>query len=268
MNAVPFYGLVVACFDDPVVSRLAKTIKRRVVSFGLSPENDFSAADVVVHQRGSDFTLRINGQDVQRVTLPLLGTHMVSNSLAAIAVAVELGATPAEACEALKTFPGVARRSEMLGEEKGVVVVDDYAHHPREISATLAAIRRGWIVNRAAEGHELGRLVVIFQPHRFSRTKELFSDFLTCFQDADRLVMGEIYAAGEREIPGISGAALAAAVQHQYVSFVPDLSESVADVVSALRPGDVVVTVGAGSVGQLGSKILELLRQTELAANG
>jgi len=269
MNAVPFYGLVVACFDDPVVSRLAKTLKRRVVSFGLSPENDFSASDVTVHQRGSEYTLRINGEDIRRVTLPLLGSHMVSNSLAAIAVAVELGATPDEACDALKTFPGVARRSEVLGEANGIVVVDDYAHHPREILATLAAIRRGWIVNRTVEASDpLGRLIVLFQPHRFSRTKELFSDFLTCFQDADRVILGEIYPAGEKEIPGISGAALAAAVQHQYVSFVPDLQQCIPDVIRILKPGDVVVTVGAGSVGQLGPKILDQLNQIDFAANG
>ncbi len=262
MSSVPFYGLVVACFDDPVVARLAKSLKRRVVSFGLSPEHDFSASDLRVSRNGTEFTLHINGREIQRVWLPMLGAHMVSNSLAAIAVSVELGAYAQEACEALRSFPGVARRSEVLAERGGIAVLDDYAHHPREIQATLSAIRRGWI-----DGKENARLIVLFQPHRYSRTKELFSEFLSCFKEADQVILGEIYAAGESEIPGISGRALAAAMQHPAVAFIPNLTDAVQDVVAQARSGDVIVTVGAGSVGQLGPKIVEQLESYDRAAN-
>ncbi|MFN8389285.1 MAG: UDP-N-acetylmuramate--L-alanine ligase [Bdellovibrionota bacterium] len=273
MECVPFYGLVVACFDDPVVARLSRGLRRRVLSYGLSTDCDISASDIDVHSDGSEFTLHVNGKETGRVKIPLLGTHMVSNALAAIAVGLELGAFPNEACTALRSFPGVARRSEVLFHEDGITVIDDYAHHPREITATLSAIRRGWLSGKkrtdgVGDGEsDEGRLIVIFQPHRFTRTKELFSDFLTCFGDADRLILTEIYPAGEPEIPGISGQALAAAVQHPYVTFTPNLQDILSSLVPKLRPGDVVITVGAGSVSQLAHQISGILREQRNVAN-
>src|SRR5690606_18925686 len=143
------------------------------------------------------------GQEAGRVTLPMSGIHMVSNSLAAIAVAIELGARPEETIEALAQFPGVSRRTERVGLERGVLVLDDYGHHPVEIAATLAAIRRGWLPHHAAsvKSGSLGRIIVLFEPHRYSRTRELFTEFLTAFKEADEVYIGDIYPAGEAEIP-------------------------------------------------------------------
>jgi UDP-N-acetylmuramate--alanine ligase len=266
MESVPFYGLVIACFDDPVVARLASGVRRRVVSYGLSPKHDISASDIDVRSTGTSYTLHINGSEVGRVEIPLLGSHMVCNSLAAIAVGLELGAFPAEACEALRTFPGVARRSEIVHDSDGITVLDDYAHHPREISATLSAIRRARL-GGPADGTAKGKLYVVFQPHRYSRTKELFSEFLTCFDDADCLILGEIYPAGEAELPGISGQALAAAVQHPCVTFQAHLPDCLPALLPQLIAGDVVVTVGAGSVGQVAHQLAARLRERTHVAN-
>lgn len=261
MAQVPFYGLVVACGDDPVVRRLTSTIKRRVVRYGLSPENDFSAHDISIDGPVSTFTLRTGGKDLLRTSLPLPGAHMVSNALAAIAVGVELGLYAEEACASLETFPGVARRSELIAKTGGIVILDDYAHHPREISATLHALKDGWVPYAAtlAGASQPGRLVVLFQPHRYSRTRELFSDFLTCFSDADALYVTDVYAAGEEAIPGVSGESLAQAISLPRPTFVNDPLDAVEIAASDLRPGDVFVTVGAGNVYQAGKELAKRL---------
>ena len=256
MESVPFYGLVVACFDDPVVARVASKLRRRVLSYGLSPSFDLSAADIEITPEGSSFTLQIHGKEIQRVQIPMLGAHMVSNSLAAIAVGMELGAFPNEACDALASFSGVARRSELICTGNGVTVLDDYAHHPREIIATLGAIRRAWVGSR----HD-ARLIAVFQPHRYSRTKELFSEFLTAFGDADRLIISDIYPAGEEPIAGISGESLAAAVQHPAASYCADVFEAVPILLREVKAGDVIVTIGAGSVGQVAQRLAEELKE-------
>lgn len=262
LSTLPFYGVAVVCGDDPVVSRLASRLERRVVRYGLSPENSISASDIVVNRLSTTFCVHCRGRSVGPVTLPLPGAHMVSNALAAIAVALELGADLEQACASLAGFAGVARRSQLIADVEGVVVLDDYAHHPREISSTLTALRSGWFSpaqSPAAGRSASGRLIAMFQPHRYSRTKELFHEFLTCFDAADQVIVGDIYPAGEAEIPGISGEALAAAMQHPNVAFSPILSDCLPALLEQLAPGDVVITVGAGSVGNLSYQIRDRL---------
>ena len=268
MSSVPFYGVVVACGDDPVLANLLTRLHRRVIKFGLSPENDIWASDITVERLQSTFTLHYRDSAIRDsgsgdsvslartfgpIRLPIPGAHMVSNSLAAIAVAVELGASIAQACQALESFAGVARRTQLISSSEGIAILDDYAHHPREIEATLTAVKQGWL-----SGGD-GRLTVIFQPHRYSRTKELFHEFLTCFKAADRVIVGDIYAAGESEIAGITGESLAAAMQHPNVAFVPNLTDCVEMLRPQLTSGDVVITVGAGSVGQIAHQLAGII---------
>ena len=246
VSSVPFYGLVVACFDDPVVAGICQSLERRIVSYGLSGNFDVSAVDIRVVGNKSEYTLLLQGKEITRVTLPMPGVHMVSNSLAAIAVGLELGVYAEEARSYLEGFPGVSRRSELIAEYDEIRIFDDYGHHPREIAATLNGLRRGW-----CSDEKRGRLVAIFQPHRFTRTRDLFSDFVSAFSDADEVIVGDIYAAGEEPIEGISGEKLAGAMQHAKVSYVGNLNEAVLGLSKTLRRGDVVVTLGAGSVGSV-----------------
>ncbi len=267
MSKVPFYGIVIACCDDPIVARVAKGLKRRVLPYGFSPENYISAKDIEPCGATTNFTLMVDGKESGRCELPMLGSHMVSNSLAAIAVGLELGVYPEEACRALESFSGVARRAELVWRGKEVMILDDYGHHPREILATLLAMKRAWVgYKRESRSNDqsLGRLIVVFQPHRYSRTQELFSEFLTSFGDADELLLMDIYSAGEQPISGISGEGLAAAVQHPNVVFTPTLEDVQAALLERARPGDVIVTMGAGNVWQVGKQIAPMLEKMGL----
>lgn len=255
VSAVPFYGLVVACFDDPVVAGICQKLERRVVSYGLSGTFDISARDISVDRDRSTYTLVVHGKEVGQVSLPMPGVHMVSNSLAAIAVAIELGVYPDEAANYLEHFPGVSRRSELIAEHQGIRVFDDYGHHPREIAATLNGLRQGW-----CKQNQGGRLVAVFQPHRYTRTRDLFSDFVTAFNDADEVIVGDIYAAGEEPIEGVSGELLASAIQHSKVSYTSELKDAVPRLRKYLQPGDVVVTLGAGSVGAIARELAAALK--------
>ena len=249
LTAVPFYGLVIACVDDPVVAKMLPGLKRRVVTFGLSPQADISAQNVVVEGGISQFTVFIKSDEAGRFSLPMPGSHLVSNSLAAIAVALELGIPRDKIALALAQFPGVARRSEVLVKGPRCTVIDDYGHHPTEIISTLRAIRLGWI----REG--VGRLIVVFQPHRYSRTKELFSEFVSAFGDADELILTDIYSAGEDPVPGVSGELLAQSVQHHAVTYLPHVEEISEEVFKRAREGDVVVTLGAGNISSVAQEL-------------
>jgi UDP-N-acetylmuramate--alanine ligase len=249
---LPFWGLAVVCLDDPGVQSLLPRLTRRRVSYGFSAQADLVATEPEAHHWGMSFRLRQRGDRLGAVQIPLPGRHNVRNALAALAVALELEVPFGVAAEALESFGGVERRFETVGSVGGVRVVDDYGHHPTEIRATL----------RAARELHAGRLVVVFQPHRYSRTRDLFEDFSVAFHDADLLVVTEIYAAGEDKLPGVEGAALAAAIEtrgHRAVRFVPDLERVPAELVPDLRDGDLVITLGAGSVTQLGPRLLAAL---------
>jgi UDP-N-acetylmuramate--alanine ligase len=253
-NRLPFWGRAVLCIDDPGVQRLLPRIARRRSTYGLSPQAEWRAHDLARDGNGSRFAVMRGGEalGIARVQIP--GRHNVANSLAALAVAAELDVPFARAAEALASFAGVERRFEHKGTLRGVRVVDDYGHHPTEIRATLAAAR---------EQHA-GRLVVVFQPHRYTRTRDLFDGFAAAFSDADLLVITEIYAASELKLAGVSAAALAEAVRergHPEVRFIPELEAVAPALARELRAGDLVITLGAGSVTRLGPQLLAELER-------
>jgi len=259
MNSVPFYGFIALCGDDPVLNKISTSLKRRVVTFGLNPKNEISATNIEINGWNSCFDLVIKGKNVARISLPVPGHHMISNSLGAIAVALDLGAFPEEIVESLKSFPGVSRRTELLGQlnqgektPESILLIDDYGHHPSEIKATLRAIKYG-VVNNQKPG---ARLIVIFQPHRYSRTKELFTDFLVAFDDADIVYVSDIYSAGEDPIDGINSEILVSSMRHVSCSYIGELSNLSIKSLSYLEPGDVVVTMGAGSVSKFSHQLL------------
>jgi UDP-N-acetylmuramate--alanine ligase len=251
-NRVPFWGLAALCLDHPGVQAILPRMTRRTTTYGFSPQADLLATEVVLDGGGMAFSVRRRGEALGRARVPLVGEHNVQNALATLAVALELEVPFAVAAEALGSFPGIERRFERKGEAAGVQVVDDYGHHPAEIRATLAAAR---------QVHP-GRVVVVFQPHRYTRTQLLFEDFTTAFHLSDLLVLTEIYAAGEDKIADVDGARLADAVRahgQRDVRFVADLDAVPAVLVPELRAGDLVITLGAGSVSSLGPKLLAAL---------
>jgi UDP-N-acetylmuramate--alanine ligase len=253
-NRVPFWGLSVLCLDHEGVSAILPRMTRRTATYGFSPQADLLASDLAMDATGTAFSVRWREEELGRIRVPLAGRHNVQNALATIAVALELDVPFAAIAAALATFPGIERRFERKGAARGVEVVDDYGHHPAEIRATLAAAR---------QVHP-GRIAVVFQPHRYTRTQHLFDDFSTAFHQADLLVLTEIYAAGEDKIPGVESARLAEAIRahgQREVRFVADLDAVAAALVPDLQPGDLVITLGAGNVSSLGPKLLAALEE-------
>ncbi len=249
-NRVPFYGLVVACGDDPGVRRVLPRIKRPVQTYGFGQDNHWRA-EIVASDGGSRFLVWERGAAWGEAMVTQPGRHNVLNALAAIAVAQEAGIAPAAVARGLATFAGVGRRFECKGERDGVLVVDDYGHHPTEIAATLATARQVY-------PHR--RLVVAFQPHRFTRTKALFGDFARVFAGVDTLLLTEIYPASEDPIPGVSGQSLAQAIRQitaTPVHFFEDFAGLEAALPQHLRPGDLLLTLGAGSIWKVGQRYLE-----------
>lgn len=259
INKVPFYGLAVLCSDNERLRALFPRIVKRYHTYGLHERDgitpDFKATDVSLKQWGAEFRAFFKGKNLGPFRLAVPGMHNVSNALAAIAIGVELDVPVDLIRKGLAAFNGVERRFHLRGEAGGIMVVDDYGHHPTEIKATLAAAKQGW--DR--------RLVVLFQPHRYTRTRDLLDEFVHAFDYADQLFMTEIYAASESPIPGVSGAQLAEAVRaggHSSVTFV-EQKESLPDqVMPHLKPGDLVVTLGAGDIWKAGTGILARLEPT------
>jgi UDP-N-acetylmuramate--alanine ligase len=253
MHRVPFYGLAVLCIDNVNVRALLPHVNKRFVTYGTAPDADWQARELRVEGLETAFEVWRAGERLGRVRLHMPGRHHALNALAAIVVADDLGIPWRLAAHALEEFGGIHRRFEVRGEERGILVVDDYGHHPEEIRATLRAAREGF-------GR---RLVVAFQPHRFSRTRDLFDDFLGAFDDADLLVLTEIYPAGERPVPGVTGEALFQALErrgHLDVRFVRS-RERLADVLlAAVCSGDLVLLLGAGDIYRTADELLALLR--------
>lgn len=261
LGAIPFYGLAVICGDDPVLSAIADKLQKRVIRYGFGPNQDIRAENIVIGDGVTTFDVLQADRRLGSIKLPILGNHMVLNALAAVAVGLELEVPFESIRRGLESFAGVSRRCELLAEFNGVKVIDDYGHHPREISATLGAVKAGHL----ADGS--GKLRLIFQPHRYTRTKELLSDFLTCFSDADEVYITDIYAADEEPIEGVSGELLARAAVHPAAAYSSDLYQTVIDVVHSATPGDIVLVMGAGSVSSLARKALNELHQTGRVAN-
>ncbi|HZD39135.1 MAG TPA: cyanophycin synthetase, partial [Terriglobales bacterium] len=225
----------------------------RFATYGLSSDADFSARDLHLKPAGVDFTAFYHGEPLGLVRLHLPGRHSATNALAAVAVGHELQIPFSRVAEALDGFTGIHRRFEIKGEPGGILIIDDYGHHPAEIQATIEAIRDSW----------KRRLIVIFQPHRFSRTRDLFDDFLAAFEGADRLVLTEIYAAGEDPIDGVTSDALYQAIKrkgHIEVELVSDKRQIVEQVAEKLHPGDIVLTLGAGDIYKVGDALVEALQ--------
>jgi len=250
MNKVPFYGAAVICLDDARLAGLIPRVRKRTITYGLASQADYQARDLVASGLESSFTLYVRGESVGRVTLPLPGRHNVQNALGAIAVAREVGVDLAKAMGACPGLAGVKRRFEEKGRgASGVLIMDDYAHHPTEIRATLEAARAAWPENR---------LVVCFQPHRYSRTRLLFEEFATAFYGADELLVLDIYAASERPDPEVSAEKLAEAIRahgHRAVEHVGTAQAALARLKRLLKPGDVLFTMGAGDVWRVGEEL-------------
>jgi UDP-N-acetylmuramate--alanine ligase len=253
INQIPFYGLAVLCSDDPRVLGLMPKVRKRFTTYGLSSEAEFSAQDLNATAAGVEFTVTHGGKPLGQLRLHLPGRHSATNALAAVAVAHELEIPFKQVAGALDAFTGIHRRFEVKGERDGIMVIDDYGHHPTEIRATIGAIRDSW----------KGPLTVIFQPHRFTRTRDLFDEFLTAFEGADRLVLTEIYAAGEDPIAGADGEALYQAIKrkgHLDIQYIADKNDIVSQLAAQLSSGDVVLTLGAGDIYKVGEALVEALK--------
>jgi UDP-N-acetylmuramate--alanine ligase len=252
-DRVPFYGLAVLCVDHPVVQHLIPRIGKRHTTYGVSPQAEWRADGIRHAPFQSRFTVSYKGKLQGEVTLHMVGEHNVLNALACCAVAHELGISFKITAEALKEFAGVERRFTVRGEWKGITVVDDYGHHPAEIRATLAGAR-------ASFPHR--RIVCAFQPHRYTRTRDLLGEFATAFNDADSLLLTDIYAAGEDVIAGVTGAKLHQAVRacgHRDAGFA-ERGELARRLREKVREGDLVLTLGAGDITLVGEELLELLK--------
>ena len=250
VNKVPFYGGAVLCLDDPPVQDILPRVERRVVTYGLTHQASVSARDLELTPTGSHYTATFEGQPLGPVRLTVPGAHNVTNSLAAVAVGLDLDVAFDAIRAGLESFAGVDRRFQVRGERGGVLVIDDYGHHPTEIRVTLEALRR-----RAGER----RTVVLFQPHRFTRTQALWDDFGKAFHQADVLLLTDIYPASEEPIPGVTAEALARAVAergHRQVVWAGDLQSATERLAAEAREGDVVLTLGAGSVWTAGDELL------------
>jgi len=248
VNNIPFYGFAALCIDHPVVqSMIPRVAERRIVTYGMSPQADIRATNIVVDRDGARYDVTIadrlneTSRTIAGITLPMFGQHNVQNSLAAVAVAEEMGLGEEVVREALGKFKGVKRRFTKTGESNGVTVIDDYGHHPVEIAAVLKAART--IVG--------GRVIAVVQPHRYTRLAHLFDDFCTCFNDADIVIVADVYAAGETPIEGASRDALVAGMRargHRNVQALPDPRDLAPLVHELGRPGDFVICLGAGSI--------------------
>jgi UDP-N-acetylmuramate--alanine ligase len=271
MERVPFYGVVVACNDDLALRRLLPRVHRRVTTYGTSRGSDFlirmgsssdgSAVAAGEHRPLIRFQVTYKEKDLGEFTLRVPGVHNVLNATAAIAVGTALDIPAEQIRSALDDFRGVDRRFQFKGKSAGVSVIDDYGHHPTEIRATLAAARQCGF----------RRVHVIFQPHRFTRTRDLMDEFATAFADADTLWLLDIYPASEKPIEGITAEALAgriAAAGNGSVAYSPSFSAAVAAAAAVAQPGDMVLTLGAGSVSQLGAMMLEKLEGAKQRSPG
>ena len=250
VEKVPFYGLAVLCLDHPDVQLMLPRVQRRHVTYGLSPQADYSARQVEYEGTSVRFSAFRRGEALGQFSLRMPGIHNVLNALAAIAVGDELAVPIDVIKESLAQFHGVARRFTVIGELEGVALVDDYGHHPAEIRATLTAARRAYN----------GRVIAVFQPHRYSRTQSLFEEFTRSFNDCDELLMVPIYPAGETPIAGVTAEKLADAVVthgHHNVRYFDNLNVVAETLASDLRQGDVIVALGAGDV----NKVLRLIQQ-------
>ncbi len=253
IRKIPFYGVAILCLDDANIVSLLPLLQRRILTYGLTEQADLYATRIEVNGRSSEFSVVFRGKELGRVRRNSPGRHTIYNTLAAIAVALELEIDFTVIARALGAFEGVQRRLQVKGQVQDILVVDDYGHHPTEIRATLDAVRDGW---------PRKRLVVAFQPHRYTRTQALFDEFSTAFHRADMLILTDIYPASEQPIEGVSSEALLEAIKRhgQKQAFYHGGVTTLADYLQGhTRAGDLVLTLGAGSIVRVGEELLDLL---------
>jgi len=254
VNKVPFYGAAIVCLDDENVQQILPAINRRVITYGRSRQAALEIRSQECEATFSNFSLRYRGEDLGEFRIGVPGAHNVLNATAAAAVGLELGVEIGAIRAALSGFSGVDRRFQVRGRERGITVVDDYGHHPTEIRATLAAAKLG----------KYRRILVVFQPHRYTRTRDLMDEFAGSFHQADALFVLDIYAASEAPIEGVTTPALVERIRelgHRSVEYTPGLDDAVARVLAEAQDGDLVLTLGAGNVWQAGERVLERLRE-------
>ncbi len=255
VNKVPFYGAAVLCLDDPHVQAVIPEVTRRRITYGLSAQADVSAREVRYdNEFGSSFMVRRGGKPVGRATLRVPGLHNVYNALAAVAVGFELEVEFDVIAQGLENYAGVNRRFQLKGEAGGVLVVDDYGHHPTEIQATLAAAKIG------SAGR---RMVVLFQPHRYTRTQDQMDEFARSFNNADVVYVTDIYAASEDPIEGVDAKTLIDAIHrygHKDVRYAGAVEDAANALLEEVRAGDMVITLGAGNITRVGDELVEMLK--------
>ncbi len=252
-NKVPFYGFVILCLDEPSIQEILPLIRKKVVTYGVNAQSDLRAVNISFEGKHSRFNLLRQGKDLGEINLSVPGLHNIKNSMAAIGIGLELGIDFPKTKKAVESFTGVYRRLEFKADKDGVMIVDDYAHHPTEVGATLSALKTGWPDRR---------VVAVFQPHLYTRTRDFHEEFGRSFLNADVLVVTEIYPAREEPIQGITGELVvndAKAFGHKEAFFVPDKKELPAFLMKKMKAGDIVVTLGAGDISKYGEEFINLL---------
>jgi UDP-N-acetylmuramate--alanine ligase len=253
-NRVPFYGCVITCIDEKNLQTILPRIERRCITYGLKTQANLKARDIRFEGFGSSYSLQSNGRELGEVRLKVPGLHNIYNSIASCAVGLELGIELGSIQHALAEFGGVRRRFEVKGTAGGITVVDDYAHHPTEIEVTLEAARRAWP----------GRIVAVFQPHLYSRTKKLHKSFGRSFGDADLVIVTDVYGAREDPVPGVTGRLVSDACTdfgHKSVMYLEEKGDIAKRLLSEVKQGDMIITMGAGDIYRVGEEILGLLNQ-------
>ena len=253
INKVPFYGTAVLCLDNEEIQSVIPKLRKRCLTYGMSPQADLQGKDLEKEQWGTSLEVLYHGHSMGRLTVGIPGEHNVLNALAAVAVGLELEVGFEVIREGLKALGGLARRLQVKGEKKGILLLDDYGHHPTEIMATLKTVKGCWPDRR---------LIVAFQPHRFTRTRALLDRFAISFNDADILVVSPIYPAGEKPIEGVTGERLAQCVRdhgHKEVIYCARQEDIIPTLLGLARPGDLVMTLGAGDIHREGERLFEKL---------
>lgn len=255
INKVPFYGSSIICLDEPNIQSIIPQIKKKFITYGLKTQSDMAAKNIQMKPMDIRFDVVYQDRDLGRFHLRAAGIHNVYNALASITCALELGIDEEKIRETLREFKGVKRRFQIKAEIDDIMIIDDYGHHPTEIETTLNAARTGW-------GR---RIVLAFQPHRFTRTKALLEQFGRCFYQADELVIGPIYPAGEKPIPGITGESIVKEAKkygQKNVRYIPEKDKILEHILSVVKSGDMVFTMGAGDIWQVGENLIEELRKS------
>ncbi len=255
-SKVPFYGFVILCLDEPALQEIIPRIKKKIITYGLNGQADLQAVDIAHKENTSRFVVVRHGKDLGSVEIQIPGKHNVQNALAAIAVGLELGVPFEKVKTGIEKFTGVFRRWEVKAELTGITVIDDYAHHPTEIKATLAGAKAGW----------RRRVICVFQPHLYSRTRDFYDEFGRSFFNADVLVLTDVYPAREEPIQGVNGELIANAAKqfgHKNVHYVPDKKDIPDYLMKIKEKGDIILTMGAGDIWRYGEEFIATLKKAK-----